>query len=106
MRFGSLRALLLALAGLATFAACGGDDGSSAPEATSVGAAAPSFLAGHSSRQAALPAAGTVQAWLEGDALVSALANQAPRGAIVTALAEAASFELVVGEEAAFEQLL
>jgi len=49
---------------------------------------------------------GEVQAWLDDEALVSAHANQAPRGAILAALAQAAGFELVLGAQAGLEQPL
>jgi hypothetical protein len=55
---------------------------------------------------ASLPATGEVRAWREGAAGVSVLADQAPRGAILAALAEAADFALVLGGEAELDRPL
>jgi hypothetical protein len=47
-----------------------------------------------------LPAAGEVEVWLDEKALVNVLANQAPRGAIVSKLSEVAGFALELAAEA------
>jgi hypothetical protein len=94
--------LVLALAGVL---ACGGDDGDTGSAAKSGAAEAP-VSAAAASAGASLPATGEVRAWREGAAGVSVLSDQAPRGAILAALAEAADFELMLGTLAELDQPL
>ncbi len=101
-RFAFFAALALGMIG----SACSDDEGGgSAGGALPAEASAPNDSNAPGLDPASLPL-GEAQAWLEGDALVSAVGNGAPRGAILAALARAAGFELAIGPEARLEQLL
>ena len=107
MPIRSHRPLLLTLVCAATWAACGGaDEAPTARDPAPVAAAPPSSPAALATPEADLPPPGDVRARLESDRAVTVLANQAPRGAIVTALAEATGFELVLGKGSGLEQPL
>jgi hypothetical protein len=93
----------LALACLAL--ACGGDDGDASVAAGQSAAGAPASAAA-APAAASLPPTGEVRAWREGAAGVSVLADEAPRGAILAALAEAAEFALILGGEAELDRPL
>jgi hypothetical protein len=98
-----LRRSLLVLTLVCAASACGGDDDSGSTGTTDVGA---SSAAAPAAPAAQLPPSGEVRAWREGAAGVSVLADQAPRGAVLAALAEAAEFVLVLGSGAELDQLL
>jgi hypothetical protein len=87
--------------------ACGNDgDGSSQGAAAAARAETPSVASAPLSLAVdpGLLPSGTVQAWLEGEALVSALASESSRGAILEVLAREARFELVIGTPTGLEQ--
>ena len=103
-RMKPARAFLVAALVCAALA-CGGDDGDGGSTAKSGTAEAP-VSAAAASAGASLPATGEVRAWREGAAGVSVLSDQAPRGAILAALAEAAEFALILGGEAELDRPL
>jgi hypothetical protein len=87
--------------------ACGGSNEDSGPDATAAADSAPARVPSAApGSEALLPAVGSVEVVVESEGRVSARANLAPRGAIVSALAEALGFALVLGEAAELSQPL
>jgi hypothetical protein len=78
----------------------GGCSGGSTKDLPAAGTGTPSVAVAPSGSEPALPPLGEVKAWRDGEGLASVLASGAPRGAIVTAIAEAADFGVMIGAEA------
>ncbi len=97
---------LFALACAAAVSACGGDDSGGSSRAGTLDRSAASVASVPAAAEASLPPLRAARAWLEDDSLLSALANEASRGVILEALAQAAGFELLIGADAGLEQFL
>jgi hypothetical protein len=94
---GSLLLSLLFCA-VAALACSGDDDGGASTQVGAAATPAPSAAAVEPVRP--LPAPGEVEISLDEKGLVTALANQAPRGAILSKLSEVLGFSLVLAAEA------